>query len=127
MDERGHTKKKDGIKETIDVLSTHFPDLSRSYIKNVAQNPLTREDKFYQNLSTILEADEDLDPKSAIDTALNWTKKPLTDPKEIAEHAHKGRKWEEEMRLLNSDLSSDRITREEYHSKARAVNEKYSG
>ena len=113
------------VEDVVCILSGQFPGIDEGYIGRIAKSPLAKKPEFYGNLTTILEADEEIDPIVAIQTALNWSNKLPSDPKEVLKIARIGRRYEEEMRLLNFDLSAGSITREQYQKMGQDISNKY--
>ncbi len=127
MHERERTGKINmDMEYAVDALSTLFPGIDEGYARRVAQNPLTREQAFYDNLLTIISADEDLGTDTTIEMALRWTNKLPTDTQEIARRARIGRRYEEEMRLLGWRLHKGLITEEQYQIFGGEISDRYS-
>lgn len=80
--------------------------------------PITREE--LRNLDPEFWTDERIDAQMK-----SWTYQPPSDLGELLDLAHRGSRFEEEMRGLNTDRREGEITEAEYQERAQELQQKY--
>lgn len=85
---------------------------------NKPKPPISRE--ALRNLDPEFWTDEKIDAQME-----SWTYQPPSDFKELLDLAHRGSRFEEEMRGLNTDRREGDITETEYQERAQELQQKY--